>query len=114
MGGHPSLAVAYRVEDREKKIEPAALECRRSKPRRRSGSRRAGQALLEPPDGGEAQVESVIADEDIGERGGVALQPDAMRPIDVGDDEVAPVRKRSIGDNAGPSVRRQRGGISNG
>lgn len=100
------LAVEDGIEDIEEHGQTPALEGRGRKARRKTHGRRACQSAVEALDGAMAQVDRVVADEHIGERAtlqGVA-DPEAMRAVDIAENEMTAGRKCSVSQDDRPGV----------
>lgn len=82
-GRGSALPIERRVENVEEEVQPMTLKGCRLEAGYRPVRRRSGKFPLEPANGCEAEIEPVIAHEDIGQRRGGASQPDMMRSVGV-------------------------------
>lgn len=84
---------------------PALKRCGR-KARRQAHGRGARQSAVEALDGAMAQVDRVVPDEHVGECAALerVADPEAMRAVDIAENEMTAGRKRAVGQDDRPGV----------
>lgn len=110
-----TLTVEDGVENVEEHGQSPALEGRGRKARRQAHGRRARHSAVEALDGAMAQFDRVVPDEHVGERAALEriADPEAMRAVDIAENEMTAGRKRAVGQDDRPGVDIERCRVGN-
>ncbi len=101
-----TLAFEDGIENVEEHGQTPALEGCGREARRQAHGRRARHSAVESLDGAMAQFDRVVTDEHVGECAAIEriADPEAMRAVDIAENEMTAGRKRTVGQDDRPGV----------